>query len=278
MNYFLRTLTAALTFFLFDACEAPQRGCLDIEATNLNVAADKPCEDGCCKYPNLIISVNQEYNSAIWKTDTAYSNDLGQWFRIKSVVFYLSDIVLTQQGSPYQTDDVITLKRLSGADTTTQVFTDDFLLIRRTPVDYTVGAFRRSGVFEQVDARLGLTAAANTVLPSSATGGHPLAKQNDSLWLNHTDRYVMMQIIMTRDTNVATTPDTLRFTQEDLGADGWKFTRTVSLTHEVGFDFNFDLTLDYFQLFKGVDLASTGISQWKAKIVSNLNNTFVVSQ
>ena len=115
-------------------CEPPTRGCLDIEATNLDVSADAPCEDDCCTYPQLVLTVNQEYNGAIWRPDSAYQNDLGYWFRIRSIVFYLSDFTFFQNGTSYQITDSLRMKVYNVAvDTTEAVFLDDVQLVRRIP-------------------------------------------------------------------------------------------------------------------------------------------------
>lgn len=280
MNSISSALLCLVLFATLQSCESPERGCLDVEATNFDVSADKPCEDDCCKYPQLVLAVNQEFNGAIWKQDTAYRNDLGKWFRIKSISYYLSDIKLTQNGEAYTVSDSVQM-RVFGAnagDTLTDYFTDDYLLVRRNQVDYTVGTFKTSGSFQQFSGRLGLSGSSNDIVPRYAPSGHPLAKQSDSLWLSRPESYVMMQIILTRDTNSTTTPDTLRFTEADLGSNAHTILRTGNYEHETGFNFELILTADYYQLFKGVDFAISGISAWKTRIIANLSDTFDVSQ
>jgi len=260
-------------------CEPPTRGCLDIEATNLDVSADAPCEDDCCTYPQLVLTVNQEYNGAIWRPDSAYQNDLGYWFRIRSIVFYLSDFTFFQNGTSYQITDSLRMKVYNVAvDTTEAVFLDDVQLVRRIPTEYSVGTFRRSGVFDQFQCRLGLSNLRNEVIPALAPGGHPLARQADSLWLNQTDKFVWMQIVVARDSASATPLDTLRFTAADFGGQSPSIQKDTWLEHELGFDFLLTLTANYYELLKGIDFANTNQTVWKSKIISNLSTSFDVSQ
>lgn len=277
----MRILACLFSFFFFClACESPTRGCLDVEATNFDVSSDKPCKDDCCTYPDLVCLVSQEFGGVVWKQDTVYTNDMGLEFRIKSVAFYLSGFELGQNGTFYQVADSVKMKVFGNgiADTLEQYFTDDFLLIRRVPVEYPVGKFKKSGSFDQFRCNLGLTSDANKIVPRYAPSGHPLNKQPDSLWLSWTEQFVWMQIVVTKDISDTTIPDTLRFTADDFGGTPFKISSGTVLNHITGFDFDFIFTVDYAQMFSGVDFANTGTAAWKSRILMNLNSTFGVSQ
>ena len=276
-----RLLVACFAVVIFwSACESPSRGCLDIEATNFDVSSDKPCKDDCCKYPNLVCSVSQKFGGVLWKQDTAYINDLGLHFRIKSVAFYLSGFELGQGGTFYQTTDSVKMKVFGSgpADTVAQYFRDDYLLVRRVPVEYPVGQFKKSGAFDTFRCNLGLEPDANKIIPRYAPSGHPLNKQSDSLWLSRTEQYVWMQMVVAKDTFLTTIPDTLRFTAVDFGGLPYKITSGTVLNHLTGFDFDFIFTVDYAKMFSGVDFANSGVVAWKNQILLNLGSTFEVSQ
>lgn len=275
----LLCLVAAVWLLGATGCEPPTRGCLDIEATNLDVSADAPCEDGCCVYPQLILTVNQEYDGSIWRPDTAYQNDLGQWFRVRSIAFYLSDFSFYQNGIPYGVADSLRMQTFGvQEDTINQAFATDVLLIRRIPTEYKVGTFRESGVFEQFECRLGLSASRNRVISGLAPGGHPLARQADSLWLNPQDQFVWMQMVVVKDSAQTTLADTLRFTAADFGGQAPFLQRMTWLEQETGFDFRINLTVNYYELFKGINFANSDQTVWKSKIISNLSTSFDVSQ
>ncbi len=276
VNRPMAVLLVAAMALCFWRCETPSRGCLDIEATNFAFAADKPCEDGCCTYPNLILVFNQEFDGEVWLQDSVYVNNLGHPFIIRGTAMYFSDFQLGQQGQQYGVADTISLKTWTGSDSVTINFVDDFVLGRRIPLEYTVGTFKKSGFFDEFRCQLGLSATANTIVSSKTPSGHPLNKQNDSLWLNNTDKFVWLQIAYKKDTLSSTPTDTLRFGASDFGGQPFMISRTGNFEHQTGTDFRISMTLDYALLFKDVNLANIGQSELKAKIISALSGTFEV--
>lgn len=262
----------------FAACYEPRQGCLDIEATNFDASADEDC---CCEYPKLTLEMLHRYGSDTvqYLPDSLYVNDAGQIFRIKSVVFYLSEIQLFQSGNAFSVSDTVQLQTYSafGNDTLKETFTDDFLLVRRTPVDNPVGEFRPSGTFNEVKIRLGLSDNAQRVIPRLAPSGHPLRIQSDSLWYGPTAGYVFMQAVVVRDSMQATKPDTLAFTEADL--PNFFIEKNGSFLHQSGgYDFPLKLGIDYKKMFEGINWSSGDIPAWKSQIVVNLPSVFIVSQ
>ncbi len=262
----------------FAACYEPVEGCLDIEATNFNAAADNDC---CCEYPKLILETVQRYGSDTvqYLPDSLYLNDAGQIFRIKSVVFYLSEIQVFQSGDAYSVSDTVQLQTYSafGNDTLEEAFTDDFLLIRRTPVDNPVGDFRPSGAFDKAKIRLGLSDDAQRVIPALAPSGHPLRIQGDSLWYGPSAGYVFLQAVVVRDSMQATKPDTLAFTGADL--PNFFIEKNGSYLHQSGgYDFRLKLGIDYKKMFEGIDWTSGDIPAWKSQVAANLPSVFSISQ
>lgn len=260
-------LTASLA-----GCFEPKEGCLDIAATNFDVAADKDC---CCAYPQLVLTVNQVYDTLPFRSDSLYAGAQGNLFQIKSVAFYLSDFQLFQNGNRFQISDTLTLNTLIGADTSAQVFIQDFELVRRTPVVYPVGTFRQDGVFERITFRVGLADSAQQIIPFKAPTGHPLAPQSDRLWAGNAQGFVFLQAVVSRDSTTAP-PDTLRFTQADLGQ--FIHEANGAFLHPTGYDFPILLEMDYKKLFDGVIWSQNDISAWKSQIVLNLPNALRVTQ
>ncbi|GAB4498260.1 MAG: hypothetical protein OHK0019_33320 [Saprospiraceae bacterium] len=275
-----KTLLYAICFltitFFQTGCFEPKEGCLDIEATNFDAAADENC---CCIYPKLIIEAQHRYgaDSVQYLPDSLYENDAEQIFRIKSLVFYLSEIQLFQGNDVFTVSDTVQLQTYSatGSDTTKEVFTDDFLLMRRTPVDNPAGEFRPAGTFERVKIRLGLSPEAQRVIPRLTPSGHPLRIQGDSLWYGQAAGYVFLQAVVVRDANPTTKPDTLAFTAADL--PNFFIERTGNFVHPSGgFDFRLKLRIDYKKLFEGINWTNGDIPAWKTQIVANLPNVFSV--
>jgi hypothetical protein len=259
------------------ACDEPTEGCLDVEAVNFDVTADRACDD-CCTSPRLVCSVLQEYGGRVWKPDTAYQNAAGQWFRVKSISYYLSDFQLFRSGEAFVVEDTLRFRTFGAqvGDTTSEVLRNDFALVRRTAVDYPVGRFRPSGSFGSVQCRLGLDAPANRVVPSKAAAGHPLARQADSLWLSRPEGYVWLQIVLTKDSVAATAPDTLRFVAADFSSPVF-FKNDDQFFHEQGFDLRVNLTADYAVLFADVNFGQPP-SNWKSQIATKLPLAFRFSK
>jgi len=266
--------TGILLFALcFTACFEPKEGCLDIAATNFDAGADKDC---CCEYPKLVLTVDQVFDTLLFKNDQLYQNSAGQLFQIKSVAFYLSDFQLFQNGELFKMSDTLTLNTFAGSDTSSQLFTNDFQLVRRTPIDYVVGTFRQDGNFEEVNFRLGLSADAQKVIPFKAPANHPLSTQSDSLWRGQSAGFVFLQAVIVRDSLNNPKQDTLRFLESDLGQP--RIGATGLFVHPTGYNFPMVLTVDYKKMFEGVNWSIHDIQAWKTKIIANLPSTFSVSQ
>jgi hypothetical protein len=261
------------------ACEPPKEGCLDEEATNFDVTADRNC-DNCCVAPQLVCTVEQLFDGAVWKPDTAYANNLDQWFIIKSAAFYLSNFEALQDVNTFKVSDTLGF-RIFGhivGDTLRQVITDDITLVRRTALKYPIGAFSPAGFFYQLNATIGLDSTANAVVPRYAPSGHPLSRQPDSLWLSRTEGFCWMQLVIQRDTTPGTLSDTLRFTRADFDNKPFKITGTGNFFHETGFNFDFILGIDYGALFQQVNVKQGTISQIKSTIISNLPTSVAIYQ
>jgi hypothetical protein len=205
---------ALLLFVLTqNACFDPRDGCLDIAATNFNVYADKNC---CCTFPNLTLTVDQVYDTLLFRQDSLYAGTGGHLFRIKSVAFYLSDFELFKNGTSFKMGDSLVLKTYDAAnnDTINQIFTDDFTLIRRTPLNNEVASFREDGIFDAIKFRLGLNTGAEKIISALAPTSHPLRPQPENL---SQSGYVFLQAIIVRDSMAATVADTLNFVRSDIG-------------------------------------------------------------
>lgn len=272
----LRGFCLLLLAFVQTACFEPKKACLDIDATNFDASADEDC---CCEYPQLLMNAVQRYDTLQYLPDSLYAGTDGRLFRIKKVIFYLSDFQLFQNGGIVMVSDSVNLKTYAatGNDTISRTFTDDFVLVRRTPVENSVGDFRPGGTFEKIRFRLGLSPEAERVIPQLAPSAHPLRIQSDSIWYGRDAGYVFLQAIVVRDSMAATRPDTLSFTKSELS--DFFIEQTSSFIHQSGgYNFTLTLTVDYKKMFEGVDWTTGDISTWKSKIATNLPNVFSVSQ
>jgi hypothetical protein len=264
----------ALCIF-FSACYQPESGCLDINAVNFDASADKSC---CCTYPRLLLTINQVYDpvkdSLIYHDNEAYSNDFGP-FILKTVVFYLSEVSLRQNGITYHPTDTLSFKIFgpSTRDTLSKFFVNDFMLVRRTDSgSKNLGTFRQNGAFDNISFRVGLSDAANKIIPIKAPAANPL---HDSLWISRTDGFTFARVIFAKDTVSGTAQDTVLLTAHD--APGLFIDLPAPAPHTTGYDYNLTLTINYYKLFKDINWAVRDPATWKMKILANFQNACSIS-
>ncbi len=272
-------LAFMLPILLLTSCFEPKQGCLDISAVNFDASADKDCEDeGCtCVYPKLQVVVDQRYDTLPYRRDSVYPSTAGPSFRLHEVVFYLSDFQIFRNGEVFTMSDTLGLRLFSqiGNDTLRQVFRNDFQLVRLETQTYAVGSFRESGLFSDVQIRLGLDAEPNRVIPALAPTGHPLSLQADSLWRNKAEGFVFLKVVVGRDVP-STTRDTLTFTRADIG--DFFIQQSGVFGHTNGYDFRLRLKADYQKLLGDINWTVGDKTAWKQQIIANLPLTFSVSQ
>ena len=273
MNRLLLALCPLFFALFLGSCFEPKSGCLDISATNFDAGADNDC---CCVYPKLVLTVNQVYDSILFLNNSYHTDANGRVFQIKNISFYLSDFHLVQGGKDFQVSDTLTMKTFLGSDTSSLLFTNDFQLVRRTAVEYTLGTFQPDGAFDEFRFRLGLSTNAQKIIPSKAPTTHPLYTQADNLWRGQNEGFVFLQAVVVRDTLSSQLPDTLRFTEADLGQP--ILVAQGSFVHPTGYDFKMVLKADYAKMFEGINSSVDDIPTWKSKIIANLINVFSVSQ
>lgn len=273
MNPFLSVLKSCTLILAFaglaTSCYQPKKACLDIEAVNFDATADENC---CCQYPRLFFRLEHRYDTLTFREGDPYPQPDGHWFRLQKVIFYLSEVKAYRGTEEFGITDSLELPVFGPAvtDTLEQFLTNDFMLIRRTPLEYPAGAFPVSGSFDRIRCRLGLPAAAQNVIPTKAPNGHPLAAQSEKLWLDRDRGFEAMRIIFNRDTLSTTAPDTITLARPEF--DNFMLEGTGTFVHKSGFDFYVPLQANYKELFRDVDLANGNLSDWKAKIVANLPN------
>ncbi|MEL6925330.1 MAG: MbnP family protein, partial [Bacteroidota bacterium] len=170
-----------LWLFLLVGCYEPVEACLDLQATNFEVTADRACSD-CCTYPTLSLSFSHKVDSNFLSNEDVYLNRVGRPYRIESVVFYISNVQLVDAaGNGYGVEDQIELLALNNGVEEWLELEDNFLLIERTTRNVTLGEFRSSGDFVGLRFFVGINAPANNANPASLPDGHPLSIGPDSL-------------------------------------------------------------------------------------------------
>lgn len=264
-----------LALCLFSACYEPKKGCLDVEAENFDVTADDTC---CCQYPKLRFILRHRYTGlgteGIWEPNNTVSNNLGQAFKF-NISYYLSDPVVLQNGNERRPTGEVRLPVFfnPGGDTS-KTFANSMMLVRRSPLENSSGEFRFSGAFQRVSLQLGLPATVQEVNPNRITFVHPLRNQPERLWRTRNEGFANMLVTVAFPPDAP--PDTLRFFRSDF--ERFPITKDGTFKGERGFNTDFQLTADYAELFKNIDLSKKDFPVIKKQMITNLKNVFSVTQ
>lgn len=162
-----------------EACIRPEEGCLDTEATNYNVMADRNC---CCTYPGLVLNLQYLAGNQPFNPTAEYLDAGDNAYRITRIAFYLSDIGLVQEGQHLTGNDslwVYSDKPGGGFDSTRIM--NNVRLINRTGFSINAGSFIYSGDFSHLRFRLGLPENLNNNAWMAYPRGNPLFIQADSM-------------------------------------------------------------------------------------------------
>lgn len=163
-------------------CYEPKDGCIDVNASNYDLDADRPCPDGCCEYPQLRLTFQHKwvypaasYNLAL--KDSLYPDANGHLFRLDKISFLLSGFQLHfKDGRTVGISDSLDVETYAAdLSRVPAVITDDILLLRPpASTNLSAGSFRSSGQVTGISFMLGLNAPANSAVPESVPDDHPL--------------------------------------------------------------------------------------------------------
>lgn len=266
ISNFPKSILFALTL-IFQNCQAPTEGCLDVRATNFDVTASKACDKNCsCTYPALVVSANYKMGTSDFYLDSTYTNDVGQKFRIVSAQMYLSDFqLINDKNETLRTIDSISLRRTTD---TINVLSNYALVGKSVGFDFTIGTFNGTGTFKKFKFRLGLDDVAAKAIPSKMPTTSPLSTKADSMYITSQKQYIFNKFVIAKGTNFK---DTLRLniltpTDKEI---------VISKSFTEGANVKIPLTINYLNFFSGIDFSGTE-NQIKLKIVDNTVSVFSI--
>ncbi len=163
---------------VINSCNTREVGCLDPDASNFDLTAEKACPD-CCTYPSLSISLSQKWDGRNFAlTDTL--EDIHQRpYLITDIRFLLSSWRWTDVANNLFTVDSLQFD----CENTSFLYTPDLLLIDPRLFTYTLGTIRTSPVMDSVALSFGLAQdfscadPADPALPVALQPGSPLRDQ-----------------------------------------------------------------------------------------------------
>lgn len=270
----------ALAVFL-PACYEPVTGCLDVEAVNYNLEADKNDSEECA-YPQLRLALQHRYSKGdtiypFGLADSVYFDAQGNPFRINNVRFYISNFHLIytngQEKEVEETIDVL-IPQADGTDLL-RAIEDNFSLISpRVSQNYTIGTLKESGTIQAIRFAVGVEGLANIAKPESFPESHPLSLRDSSLYFSQDSGYVFEYIELFRDTIAADTiplelrigaPENLRVVQ-----------LPVDYEKSRGFHLLLALQVDYSRWFGNINARQDSPEQLAEKIVAGLAQSFSI--
>ena len=264
---------------LLPACYEPVEGCLDVEAVNFNLEADKNNSEECV-YPKVRLAIQHRYSKddTLYRfglVDSVYFDAQGQPFRLNNVRFYISNFHLIytngQEKEVAETVDIL-IPQPDGSELSRTIEDNFSLASPRVTQNYTIGTLKESNDLQEVRFAVGVEGLANLAKPGSFSGTHPLSLQDSTLYFSQDSGYVFEYIELFRDTTAADTiPEVLRIgTQPYLQ----EVRLPVSFKKSQGFHLLLTLQVDYSQWFGSINARQDTQEQLIDKIVANLAQSF----
>lgn len=272
-RFFLYLLLLSL---LTTACFEGEEGCLDARARNFEVMADTDCSD-CCVYPDLGLNFThkmyQAEDTVNLEYQTPYANELGQYFALGQISYYLSGVrLLDRLGNPIEVEDRIAIPVLTGSDTTFVETVDHFTLVKPEVFNtLEIGTLVYTGDISALQFTVGIPEWVQSARPGLFAEDHPLGNQDPAMYDSEQERYLHNRIRLRRDTLPDTPEQVIHFTGEDQLV---LVTLPIEAEAPNGFRTLARLEVDYLQWFKDIDFQVDDEQTMKNKIVANLANSF----
>lgn len=275
-------LLLCISWYL-SACYEPVEGCLETNALNFSLDADREC-DGCCTYPVLSIRLTHRWENAdtsfIFRySSLAFKDGGGNPFSIDRITYYLHDFVLlTDAGNAIRTTDTLLVPLLNSSGFYEDTYIpDDYLLVNAAvSSSLEVGTLPRNGNFTQLQFQLGIDAFTDRILASALPNNHPLSLLDSTMYDLDLLRYVSNRISLKRDTSQNAEAVLPAYGSE---IDAVPVTIDIPGGFPLAAGFNMVISLevnyaDWFQDVQRIDTASE--ADLIAQIVARLPNAFTL--
>ncbi|MCB0568338.1 MAG: hypothetical protein KDC66_01170 [Phaeodactylibacter sp.] len=271
----------ALSLVALQGCYEPQEGCLDVEAVNYDLQADKNNSSECV-YPELRLVLQHVYSNGdttyrLGLADSIYYDSQGHPFRINAIRFFLSNChLIFADGREAEVGESIEIGILQpDGSTLLREIEDNFSLASpRVSQAYTIGTLREVGEVKELRFALGVEGLANLALPDAFPDNHPLGLVDSSLYFNQDSGYVFQYVELFRDTVASDTiPTVLR-----IGTTPYlkEVRLPVAFTKTRGYHLKATLQVDYAKWFSGIDAQQDSPQALIGKIVANQAQAFSI--
>jgi hypothetical protein len=234
-----------LCFFGFSlvgwSCNTREQGCLNPDAANFDLTAEKACDD-CCTFPIASITLSQKWGDDFFSTADTFYDIHSQPYKIIDLQYFLSAFAWES------VDDILYTVDSTTADCSGQPFnyTKDMNAIRPTQFDYTLGSFRMATEIDSLSFHVGLVQDFSC-LEDTLLSTPVILTPSSPLWNPNTGALSTIRLIVNRSL-----ADTL---MDTLFIDLHQAERIAySSVMQRGTNFSFLLTVNYAPWFATVDV------------------------
>lgn len=258
----LNTLLLAVVIIIwFGACYQNKQGCLDNYATNYDFAADEVCEEACCVYPDLKLSITHVFNGLPFIMKDTFVNNLGASFLVINQKIYFSDITLFSEREKInlQKSENITLKDGSNIE-----LESNYKLLRDVLPITTLNQIKAVDSIKRIKFNVGLTDYLNqNINPNTVSTSSDLSISAGMVDDNNKYYSYLAKVVCGSDLK-----DTLDiFTYSSIP---FEKALNPSLKQIPGKEVAIGFKMNYFNLFKDIDFKSADKATINAKLEENL--------
>lgn len=240
-----------LVGFLY-SCREKKEACIDVFATNFDASGDVNC---CCQYPQLSIRTSYVINGGKYSPDSIFMDQSGNPYKVRSFNVLLSsfELIAEDNRSIVVTDNVEAV-----CNNVAQSLVDDFTLLSADEFKYTLGSIKDDAILKAIQFRLGVNPTHADCIVQDAE--HPLSENSllNSLG-NHA--FLSIQLVDTSD---------VLLKQYVLSDADYITSFVLQDSLKFGYNKEYKLELDLFQLLDGVDFSNQDSLQVLNVLKNNL--------
>lgn len=241
---------------LLASCYEKQEGCLDFRAEDYDFSADIECED-CCTYPDLKLGVTHYWGDTTLMTDSVYTNSVDQSIKILNAQFYLTEVVLLDDGEETTVPETLEVVDSSG---TSEEISAAFAFVRNTRFTYILGTFEEAQVYDGISFKFGVD---GNYIDEELVEDVLFFDDETYEYVNFRMEYITDQVTL----------DTLTFELE-----GVDFVSEIELSGTIdiplGEEHTIDIIADYDLLFDDIDIENLNSDTEKASVLANFQQFF----
>lgn len=242
----------AVVIVLVVSCNARVEGCLDIEASNFDITIDKH-DPSACVYPDLLLNVQYSWDTLPFAINSFYTNDLDQQLVFLEAYVLVSQFALNgvEEGRLVVEDRVNWfLKDGDGGEFISAI--DDFTFVDYSRFSFVLGEWRTTDFVDRLDFFVGVPDTLTPTSVDSLNENHVL-RESRAYYSEETNEFATARFVIARD-SAQIELDTFVVSSGPLA-----YSFSLSQQLAIGKDDQVDIKIDFYTIFKGVDLSQDSL-------------------